>query len=176
MLHDKYLPEYHFSECHSTVIKASPEKIFHHLSEFYFSDSPIIKFLLTLRGIRGRTPGGLEGIQRKGFVLLEVKDDEEVILGLAGQFWRPSGKIQQCKSSAEFLQVNDPALAKATWNFRMIPHGNSTMLETETRIFCGKHALPKFRLYWCLIRPFSGLIRKEILKGVKRRAEQNEHV
>ena len=45
-------------------------------------------------------------------------------------------------------------------------------LSTETRIRCfGRSALWKFRLYWTLIAPFSGLIRKAILKRVKIDAE-----
>ena len=46
------------------------------------------------------------------------------------------------------------------------------MLSTETRIKCfGRAALWKFRVYWSLIGPFSGLIRKAILKQVKTEAE-----
>lgn len=176
MLQDKYLPEYHFSELHTIAIKASPEKIFQNLSAFQFGDSSIVKLLLTLRGMPAKTQGGLEKMQRMGFVLLEVKDNEEVILGLAGQFWRPSGNIQRFRSSKEFLQNDNPHYAKATWNFRLTPNGNSTVVETETRVFCGKHALSKFRLYWFFIRPFSGIIRKAMLKGIKRKTEQNTHV
>jgi hypothetical protein len=35
----------------------------------------------------------------------------------------------------------------------------------------GRAALWKFRLYWSLVGPFSGLIRKAILKHVKTEAE-----
>jgi hypothetical protein len=43
---------------------------------------------------------------------------------------------------------------------------------TETRIKCfGRAALWKFRVYWSLIGPFSGLIRKAILEQVKTEAE-----
>jgi hypothetical protein len=47
-----------------------------------------------------------------------------------------------------------------------------TVLSTETRIKCfGRAALWKFRFYWSLVGPFSGLIRKVILKQVKTEAE-----
>jgi hypothetical protein len=46
------------------------------------------------------------------------------------------------------------------------------VLSTETRIKCfGRAALWKFRSYWSLVGPFSGLIRKAILKQVKTEAE-----
>jgi FixJ family two-component response regulator len=45
-------------------------------------------------------------------------------------------------------------------------------LSTETRIKCfGRAASWKFRLYWSLVAPFSGIIRKAILKQVKVEAE-----
>lgn len=50
-------------------------------------------------------------------------------------------------------------------------------LSTETRIKCfGSAALWKFRPYWSLVRPFSGLIRKAILKQVKTAAESKAKV
>jgi hypothetical protein len=50
------------------------------------------------------------------------------------------------------------------------PH--CTGLSTETRIKCfGRGALWKFRIYWSLVGPFSGLIRKAILERVKTQAE-----
>ena len=48
----------------------------------------------------------------------------------------------------------------------------STLLSTETRIKCfGQAALWKFRIYWSLVGPFSGLMRKAILKQIKTEAE-----
>jgi hypothetical protein len=44
----------------------------------------------------------------------------------------------------------------------------SSVLSTETRIKCfAQAALWKFRLYWSLVGPFSGFMRKAILKQVK---------
>ena len=47
-----------------------------------------------------------------------------------------------------------------------------TLLATETRVLCLDTASRRrFRLYWTLIGPFSGLIRKDILRSIKRQAE-----
>jgi hypothetical protein len=66
-----------------------------------------------------------------------------------------------------------PAIAKVAWNFKLQTESSKCMvLSTETRIRCfGLAALWKFRFYWSLVGPFSGLIRKAILKQVKIEAE-----
>ncbi len=78
----------------------------------------------------------------------------------------------------DFAGFSRPGYAKVAWNFRLraeLPQ--STFLSTETRIRCfGLAALWKFRIYWTLVRPFSGLIRKVILKQVKTEAESSERI
>ncbi|EGH05146.1 hypothetical protein PSYAE_24927, partial [Pseudomonas amygdali pv. aesculi str. 0893_23] len=45
-----------------------------------------------------------------------------------------------------------------------------TRLVTETRVQClDAVALRQFRPYWYLIRPFSGLIRRRVLKAIQRK-------
>jgi hypothetical protein len=59
------------------------------------------------------------------------------------------------------------------WNFKLRNDARGgAVLSTETRIKCfGQAALWKFRIYWSVVGPFSGLIRKVILKHVKAEAE-----
>jgi hypothetical protein len=47
----------------------------------------------------------------------------------------------------------------------------STRLVTETRVACVDAASRRwFRLYWLVVRPFSGVIRKAMLSAVAREA------
>jgi len=172
MLHDKYLPEFHFSEKHSIRISASPEKLNSILSDFDASGSWIIRILLALRGISSETSRGIEGWKKMGFVVLEHQQDKEIILGLIGQFWKLAGKIQRVDAD-EFVRFNNPEFAKATWNFEITPNGdNQVALETVTRIYCDDERVRKrFGRYWFFIQPFSGLIRMQMLKIIKRKAE-----
>ena len=112
-----------------------------------------------------------------GFVVLEHQPDQEIILGLTGQFWKASGKIQEC-TAEEFTSFNHPDFAKAVWNFKIVQQGdNHVLLVTETRIFCTTEVVrKKFARYWFLIKPFSGLIRKEMLRIIKRNAENLQNV
>jgi hypothetical protein len=66
---------------------------------------------------------------------------------------------------------------KAVWNFAVVAESEQmTRVITETRIQAfGRSARWKFRAYWLIVSPFSGIIRKEILELVKRNAEAGTH-
>jgi hypothetical protein len=66
-----------------------------------------------------------------------------------------------------------PGYAKAAWNFLLSPQADGgTRLVTETRVYCLDNASRRlFRRYWFFIKPFSGWIRKEALRAIKRKAE-----
>jgi hypothetical protein len=172
MLHDKFLPRYDFSEKHSIIIAQPPEKIFAVVDQLDFSRSPVIKILFKLRGLKTGTSLKSSSLRQK-FIDLEQIENHEMIFGLIGQFWKPSGNLKKIGTS-EFLSFNEPEFLKATWNFELITQRDGkTMLETETRICClDEKAYKKFARYWFFIRPFSGLIRKEILRAVRRKAER----
>ena len=56
-------------------------------------------------------------------------------------------------------------------NFLVQREGEATRVTTETRVLCADDARPKFRLYWMLIRPFSGLLRRFMLRAIRQEAE-----
>lgn len=172
MLQQKYMPEFHFVEKHAVNIGATPEKTYACLQNFDFGNSVISRILMRLRGMPA-SANRLEDLRKMGFILLEMKQNEEVILGLVGQFWRPSGNIQHLSKEA-FVTFNDPHFVRATWNFLVRPHHQHVTLETETRILCGSLVMNKFKWYWSIVRPFSGIIRKEMLKGIKREVQLND--
>ena len=173
MLADKYLPQFHYNEIHRIAIAASPASISKHLASLDVSESWIIRLLLTLRGIPKKTATGIEGWKRMGFVVLEHQPDKEIVLGLIGQFWKTHGNIQQVQPE-EFVTFNKDGYLKALWNFEIIPVSASQVkLETETRVYCtNENVRKKFGRYWFFVKPFSGLIRTEMLKIIKRKAER----
>jgi len=171
MLQDHYLPVYHFRENHEIEIQASPSRIYSVATDLDLSGSWITRTLFTLRGLPGSTVQGIDGLKSMGFTILEQQPDKEIILGLIGQFWKVNGNIQHC-SKEEFISFDRPEFARATWNFEIAPAGDRCILKTETRIQClNQNSEKKFSHYWRLIRPFSGLIRMEMLRIVRKRAE-----
>lgn len=171
MLQEKYLPQCHFTEKYSVVISQPAEEIYALVDQLDFSESIIIRMLFTLRGMPARMMNK-QGLQNDRFVVLEQQQNREIIIGLIGQFWRPSGNLQKFYPH-EFVLFTKPGFCKATWNFRLTSQtAKTTMLETETRIFClDERTKKKFSGYWFFIRPFSGIIRKEILRLIKKKAE-----
>jgi hypothetical protein len=97
----------------------------------------------------------------------------EIVLGIAGRFWRPDGGIVRGLTPAEFGDFHREGHARAVWNFSLAPADGGTQLGTETRVQAfGRSATMKFRMYWIFVRPFSGMIRNAMLNQVKRIAEQ----
>jgi hypothetical protein len=92
---------------------------------------------------------------------------EEMVIGLVGRFWTPRGDLARRPTAESFRAGPPPGQALAGWNFTVEDRGR-----TETRVWCAPDALLKFRLYWLLVRPGSGLIRHAMLRAIRRRAEQ----
>jgi hypothetical protein len=171
MLQEKYLPVHHFHTKHSIVIASDVTTVVTEAKKLDFSGSPLITLLFKLRGLPTRTATGIPGLEAMGFVVLEERPNEEIILGLIGQFWKPKGNIVRV-DPREFETFHRAGFAKATWNFLLKPEGQGARLSTETRIYCtDEKARKKFRWYWFFIRPFSGIIRMEILKLIKKKVE-----
>jgi len=73
----------------------------------------------------------------------------------------------------DFVGFGRPGYPKVAWNFKLRADSiESTVLSAETRIKCfGLAAFWMFRVYWGFVGPFSGLIRKAILKQMKVESE-----
>jgi hypothetical protein len=176
MLQNKYLPVFHYVERHSVLVHALPQEIYPLVNDLDFRESRLIKFLFALRGMSSGM-ARKDGLLRNRFVELERIANEEIIIGLIGQFWRPTGNLQKFEPK-QFADFQTNGFSKGTWNFRIIPQKNGmSEVETETRIYClDEKTLKKFSRYWFFIRPFSGIIREEILKLIKKKAEQKSAV
>ena len=175
------MPVFDVSEYHETTIRAPIEEVYSALRSADLGGSPIIRLLLRLRALpaTGQTRSNpnpkldLDAILKAGFVLLGENRPNEIALGLVGRFWNLSGT--RCRVTAEEFAVFDkPGYAKAVWNFSLVEKtAETTRLATETRVRCLDDASRRrFRVYWALIAPFSGLIRREALRVIRRRSER----
>ena len=185
MLIDEFLPVYDAVERHQIDIYDSAEQVYAAARKLDLSGSVWVRWLFRLRGAptiffsraKSQQEGlglSLEGLLKNGFILLGESPPREIVLGLVGKFWTSSGCIQRL-DAAEFSSFTTPNYAKAVWNFFLSPQADgTTRLLTETRVLClDETSRRRFRLYWTFIRPFSGLIRMEALRAIKRQAEMN---
>ena len=98
------------------------------------------------------------------FEVLAEEPNRELVIGAIGQPWKPRGGETP---RADFRAFAEPGYAKMVLNFRY----DAGVLETETRVrLTDAASRRKFRLYWIVIRPFSGLIRRVWLRAIRRRA------
>ena len=183
MLLDTFLPDYDAREYHATDVHAPGEQVYAALRTADLGASPIIRGLFMLRGLAlllqpragrpRRQPLTLDDFLQSSFVLLGERPDEELVLGLIGRFWTPGGDIQRI-APAQFQAFAEPGYAKAVWNFVLRPRAHGGVhLSTETRVQCLDAASRRrFRRYWTLISPWSGLIRREMLRTIRRAVEQ----
>ena len=180
MLIESFIPNPDAIETHEIEIAAPRETVYQALWTADLGSSPVIKSLMALRSLPGiisnpkrlrRFPRQitLQTIIETGFGRLAEEPGREVVLGAVGQFWRPTGNILPF-SKEMFRGPVQPGLARGVWNFAVQEVGQErTILSTETRVLCGDAASRlKFRAYWTMVRPFSGLIRMIMLRAVKK--------
>jgi hypothetical protein len=179
MLIDSFAPNPDAVERHSIAINASGGAVYRALWTADLGGSLIIKLLLDLRALPELVLHGARGLRRdrritlqhvidSGFGIL-ANEPEEIVLGVTGKFWRPTGNLLPFDRDS-FTGAVLPGLARAVWNFSIKESSpGETILSTETRVVCGDDdSRRKFRRYWFFVRPFSGLIRRIMLRAVKR--------
>lgn len=182
MLIDEFFPSFDAVERHQIDIQASAERVYGAVRKLDLSGSKLVRWLFRLRGLPVLFPFAdkpqqglgltLDDLLKNGFILLGEAPPREILLGLVGKFWTASGCLQRLEA-VEFSNFTTPGYAKAAWNFSLAPQtGGMTRLFTETRVLClDETSRRRFRLYWAFVRPFSGLIRMEALRAIKRQAE-----
>jgi hypothetical protein len=180
VLIDTFLPKYDVVEHHETNVRASVDTTYRAVKDLDLARSPVVLALLAVRGLPTLFTGtaklsrriGLDEIVRTGFVVLGEEPNREIVLGIVGRFWQLWSGIHRIQAD-EFSGFDAPGFAKAAWNFVVSERasGGSTVV-TETRVLCtDEDARRKFTLYWRLVGPFSALIRRILLGGIKRDAE-----
>jgi hypothetical protein len=187
---DDWMPRYEFVERHEIRINASRESVERAILEVQTREIRLFRTLVWLRN--PRLPGSrepvsilnpeadrpiLEAAVRGGFLQLERKSGEEVVLGaviLAREKpvtpWTP----------AAFRALDAPGYVKATINFRIHPEGLERpeakgwcRLTTETRVHATDlRSRRRFAAYWRLIYPGSSAIRVFWLRAIRDRAER----
>jgi hypothetical protein len=155
---DEIMPRWQFEEHHEIQINAPPERIWAAIRDVTPRE---IRFFQTLTTIRrfGRSSDEnilnapdakpiLDVATHSGFLVLIDDPPRELVIG-----------------------VHVAPQALAVMNFRLA----GTRLTTETRVFAQTdEARRSFAIYWRLIRPGSGIIRRSWLDAIKRRAESKQ--
>lgn len=175
-LADQHLPVYDVIMRHERRVAVSAPAAWAALQHADLGGSPVTRVLLALRGLRRPAATRrltLARLPDAGFLRLGEEPGREVAFGLVGRFWTPAGGRVRVTPEA-FRDFSRPGYAKAVWTFSVTGEApGTTRLATETRVACVDAASRRrFRLYWLVVRPFSGLIRRAMLRAVAREASR----
>lgn len=188
------MPRYDVVERHQTLVRAAPPVVYAAIREADLAGGPVTRLLFALRELPAvtiamvRSPRAalaewrerraqpalrLADFERAGFRVVSERASEEIVIGLLGRFWTPRGALRD-DVSVETFRAGPPAgEALAGWSFSVHARPDGlTELRTETRVWCAPDAWPRFRPYWLVVRPGSGLIRRSMLHAIRRRAER----
>jgi hypothetical protein len=180
---DGFLPDWDFREEHSRRIDAPPSEVRAALLALTLRELPLGGVMMALRLapaaiVSRRWPRGLdrpliELLLEFGFVEL-ANGDDEMVVGAVGQFWRLREETVPLADAEAFVRFTEPGFAKGAMNFRVADEGGATRLTTETRVQAtDDRARRSFRPYWIPVRSVGGLMRREILRAVARRASRS---
>jgi hypothetical protein len=136
---------------------SAPADLLAAAEELTWDEVPLMRTLMRMRtfGRLRLDPGRriLDDMHRLGFTTLD-RTPEELVVGATGRPWPAGGGV-------------DAGRAEMAVNFRV----TGGALHTETRVWLTTPAARRhFTAYWLVIRPWSGLIRREWLRAIRRRA------
>ena len=169
MILDRFMPRYDFHERHSTLVHATPERTYDTILTADLGGHPIVKLLMAMRGMGVRRRSILSF--SKGFAVAAQEPPSEIVIGIEGPFWKliypPRGV-----DAEGFKTPGPPETARGAFNFFVQREDGAVRVTTETRVLCAEGTRWKFGMYWMVIRPFSGLIRRLWLRRIRKEAER----
>jgi hypothetical protein len=185
---DDILPTHRHRERHATQIAAAPEAVWGALHAVSAGDLRLTRLLTTIRALPARLPGRrmpggglpadrgfIEAFMERGYRELRVDPPSTLVAGAAGQPWRLRGGETADVVDLDGLRAfARPGFVLIATSFELEGVGDRTRLSTETRVKPTDAAAARaFRPYWWAIRAGSGLIRRDVLRAVRRRAERD---
>ncbi|MFD4373891.1 hypothetical protein [Streptomyces sp. NPDC058486] len=187
-----FVPRPDFASRHGTVIPAPVDAVWAAWQEMEQVGGegwgPVVRGLFAvrrrlgrLRRVRrggGRGDGGTpvpEKELRDSFLLLAEDPPRETVRGIVGQWWTMGAADGRpdITGPSEFLAFDEPGYAKATFSMRFAPDTatGGTRVVTETRVMCLDEAARRaMGRYWRFIEPFSGFVRRMMLRRLRKRA------
>jgi hypothetical protein len=173
---DDILPGAAHRTRYATTVRAEPDATWSALHGLTAGELPLTRVLLSVR--TGRVPSSvdlarplLDRFTATGFGVLREQRPGLLVLGTIGRPWQLRGaELRAPAGPEEFAAFDEPGFVRIAMSFEL---SGRTRLTTETRISpTDAQAAKVFRRYWALVRPGSDLVRLDVLRAVRRRAER----
>jgi hypothetical protein len=177
---DRVLPRYAHREVHTTDVHAGPDAVWSALHAVTADELPLTRLLTTLRGIGSGRAGQpvLDTFSARGFSVVVDEPPRVLAAAAAGQPWRlRGGEMVELADRGACASFARPGFVVMAVSFALQADGDGrTRLVTETRVQPRDTAAARrFRPYWWAVRAGSGLIRRDLLRAVRRRAERGDY-
>lgn len=177
---DDSMPEYQFSERHSERIHAKPEQVMQAVRQSTWGDLKSLVTLMKIRGAVARTPFRDDGAFSRDKRVLDAFSASGYVTGgseheivMCGGANVRAGRPLAVRTLQEFADYREQGGVKMGFDFYVEDAGGGwSTVTAETRVVATDDATRRgMGRYWRLIVPGSGLLRREWLDAIKRRAE-----
>ncbi len=181
LLLDDVMPLYRHQEVHAITIDASREAVWRAIQEVTPGDLPLTRALMAVRSLpargrlRRRPDAGrtiAAGLGDRWFGVIADDPPNGTVLGTVGRPWDLRRGRLRPPRDGDLAAETGPDQVRVAMNFCITGGPDRVVLRTETRIEpTDERAARAFRRYWRVVRPGSGIVRREMLRAVRRRAE-----
>jgi hypothetical protein len=160
---DDWLPRFDVNERHEVRLPVAPERALELVLALPVASDPIVRVLVTTRGMTARDETLERFFLAHRFVVLH-RSPTELVAGAVGAVWRIRGGLVPLADADSWRRAAVPGTIKAAIDFHAVPAADGSLLSTETRVFAADARSRRlFRLYWLVVGPFSALIRRRWL-------------
>ena len=167
---DVHLPQFTFGHHYRVVVgNGDIEQVYAIARDLDLSKSGVIPVLFKLRGLPVARLNTRAFTAAMGWSDIAEDAPTEFLIG----YRRSGGRIRPFHDRDAAAAPDGATTQKVAFSFRFRRLDTARVqIDTETRVLCvGRSAELKFWPYWLAIKPFSGLVRTEILKLIKQQAE-----
>jgi hypothetical protein len=201
MLIDEFMPVYDVSDSTATVVEADLATTWAALMDVDLIDvgrkRPLVAMLGALRVLPDilsrllhgelppRQPARLKlcdlttlPLDKGGWVLLGLREPDEIALGLAGKFWRPVIEFARVSSAAEFRDFSEPGFAKTIYalSVRALDPRRTLLSGVMRTATTDADARRWFRRYWTFgVGSGAHLLVNGLLDVTREMAERKVH-
>ena len=178
---DDFAPTYHYTETHSKLVDATPERVFAAMKEVTADEIALFRAFVNIRRFGQPGPESilnpsastpiLDVATRTTFLLLAEAPPRELVVGTIVA--APPGTKRTKLTPDLYRALNAPGFVKATMHFLIEPSEGGSRLTTETRVYgTDAHAIRRFTPYWRTIYPGSWILRITWLNAIAQRAQR----
>jgi hypothetical protein len=176
---DQAMPAWDVAEHHQRRVAADFDAVWAALLGTPMSDLPLTRALMRVRTFGRGTQGPPERTVVDSLPPGEItrQAPRELLLGLVApvrlRFSATEVPALRAATVADLQRPLPDGWVRIATDFRLVAGGaGTTILSTDTRVLAtGPQARRAFRAYWLAVGWGSGLVRRELLRAVARRAE-----